>query len=380
MFIKNLELTNFRNYESCKIDFTTNKTILVGKNAQGKTNLLESIYYLAALSSFRAGNDSELIQKGKDFSLLKAEIEKYETDIKLEVLINPPKTKAIKVNGLKKSKYSQFVGNLIVVNFGISDLLLLRGTPSDRRKWLDDAISQLYPAYKDRLSKYNKIRTQRNNLLKEFKGNIYLTQTQKASLDVWNEQISIAGSNIIHLRQKYLKEVQKLAQEKHKIISQCDENLLIKYNSSISGCFNTESDELFTPDKIAETYHNIFEQKEKEEIIRAQTVIGPHRDDISFYINDMDAISYASQGQQRTVVLALKLAELDFIQNVINETPILLLDDVLAELDQSRQNYLLDSVKGNIQTIITTVDISNFKPFNLEGVTVYNIDSGRILK
>lgn len=380
MFIKNLELTNFRNYESCKIDFTTNKTILVGKNAQGKTNLLESIYYLAALSSFRAGNDSELIQKGKDFSLLKAEIEKHETDIKLEVLINPPKTKAIKVNGLKKSKYSQFLGNLIVVNFGISDLLLLRGTPSDRRKWLDNAISQLYPAYKDRLSKYNKIRTQRNNLLKEFKGNIYLTQTQKASLDVWNEQIAIAGSNIIHLRQKYLKEIQKLAQEKHKIISQCDENLLIKYNSSISGCFDTESDELFTPDKIAEIYHNIFENKEKEEIIRAQTVIGPHRDDISFYINDMDATSYASQGQQRTVVLALKLAELDFIRNIINETPVLLLDDVLAELDQLRQNYLLDSVKGDIQTIITTVDISNFQPFNLEGVTVYNIDSGRVFK
>lgn len=380
MFIKNLELANFRNYESCKIDFTTNKTILVGKNAQGKTNLLESIYYLAALSSFRAGNDSELIQKGKDFSLLKAEIEKHETDIKLEVLINPPKTKAIKVNGLKKSKYSQFLGNLIVVNFGISDLLLLRGTPSDRRKWLDDAISQLYPAYKDRLSKYNKIRTQRNNLLKEFKGNINLSSTQKASLEVWNEQIAIAGSNIIHLRQKYLKEIQKISHEKHKIISQCDENLLIKYNSNISGCFNTESNDLLPPDKIAEIYHDIFKQKVNEEIIRAQTVIGPHRDDISFYINDMDAISYASQGQQRTVVLALKLAELDFIQNIINETPVLLLDDVLAELDQSRQNYLLDSVKGDIQTIITTVDISNFEPFNLEGVTVYNIDSGKIYK
>ena len=162
MFLKKLKLINFRNYDSCEIDFTGNKIILLGKNAQGKTNLLESIYYLATLSSFRANNDSEVIKKGCNSAFLSAELIKNDTDIEISIAINPPKQKLIKVNGLKKSSYSQYLGHLAVVNFGVSDLLLLRGAPSDRRRWLDDAISQIYPAYKDRLNKYNKIRTQRN--------------------------------------------------------------------------------------------------------------------------------------------------------------------------------------------------------------------------
>jgi len=379
MFLKKLKIINFRNYDSCEIDFTRNKIILLGKNAQGKTNLLESIYYLATLSSFRANNDLEVIKKGCDAAFLSAELIKNDTDIELSVSLNPPKHKIIKVNGLKKSSYSQYLGHLAVVNFGVSDLLLLRGTPSDRRKWLDEAISQIYPAYKDRLNKYNKIKIQRNNLLKDFKGNFYLNKVQQDTLSVFDEQISVSGSNIIHLRQKYLKELQVLANLKHKnISSEEEEDLVLEYNSTITGNFNARESAINPPEKILELYKKAFEEKRNEEIARVQTVIGCHRDDVSFYINNTEAKKFASQGQQRTIVLALKLSELDFIQNIIGESPVLLLDDVLAELDKTRQNYLLSSIKKDTQTIITTTDISGFNEKFLEDVTIYNIESGKI--
>jgi len=381
MFLKKLKLLNYRNYDFSEINFSSQKTVLLGKNAQGKTNLLESIYYLATLSSFRANNDRELIKWQSSSAFLSAELIKNDTDIELSISINPPKNKIVKVNGLKKTSYAAYIGNLAVVSFGVNDLLLLRGTPSDRRKWLDEAISQIYPAYKDRLNKYNKIRTQRNNLLKEFKGNISLNKVQQDTLDVFNEQIAVSGSNIIHLRQKYLKELQVISNQKHKNISLEQEDLVIVYNSSVleREKFNSRFDEITPPDKILENYKKIFEQRQNEEIIRAQTVIGPHRDDVSFLINDIEAINFASQGQQRTIVLALKLAEIDFIQNIIGESPVLLLDDVLAELDKARQNYLLNSIKKETQTIITTVDISGFNQNFLEDVTVLNVESGSIL-
>lgn len=378
MFLKELELVNFRNYKNLRVNFPCQKTIFIGKNAQGKTNILEAIYYLATLSSFRASNDSELITWDEGFSRIHSGICKNDTNITLDVLINPPKHKTLKVNSLKKTSFSEFLGNLLVVNFGTSDLLLLRGSPNDRRKWLDDAISQLYPGYKDRLHKYNKIRTQRNNLLKDFKGNINLSKSQIDSLSVWDESLSIAGSNVIHLRQKYIKEIHKIAKIKHNFISYNEESLQIEYNSTITGDFNPEISDVMSPEFIVELFTEILQKKKTEEIIRAQTLIGPHRDDISFYINSINAKSFASQGQQRTIVLSLKLAELEFIKSITGETPILLLDDVLAELDSIRQNFLLNSIPEDTQTIITTVDISNFKKEYIEDVTVYNVSSGTI--
>lgn len=376
MYIKELELNYFRNYESLNIKFPTKKTIIVGKNAQGKSNLLEAVYYIASLNSNRGASDQELIMQGKGFSRLKAQVYKNDTDITLEVLINPLKSKIIKVNSLKKNKYSEYLGNLVAVNFGITDLLLLRGTPVDRRKWIDDVISKLYPGYRDRLSKYNKLKTQRNNLLKEFKGNYSLNSSQIANLSVWDEQIVIVGSNLIYIRLKFLKEIQKICKEKHKNITLNEEDLSITYNCSILGEFKTELDEVTSIDEIKYKYLDLIQKKRTEELVRAQTLIGPHRDDISFFINGIDVKNFASQGQQRTIVLSLKLAELDFVQDVIKETPILLLDDVLAELDNSRQNFLLDSIKDDIQTIITTVDISNFESKYLKDVTIYNVKSG----
>ncbi len=371
MFLNKIELKNFRNYESLNLDFNSNKILLIGKNAQGKTNLLEAVFYLSNLSSLRAKTDSELIKWGKDFTVIKANIKKGDFDIDSEVVINPPKKKLLKINGIKKNKSSEFIQNLLTVSFSTSDLLLLRGTPDDRRNWLDTAISQIYPAYMDRLSKYNKIRIQKNNYLKEIKGNTFIGSQL---LDVWNEQMSITGSNIIFLRLKFLKEIIKIAQEKHSQIS-ASETLTLTYNSSLVGDFEVVKDELPAIETICTKFSEKLEEKKQEEIIRGQSIIGPHRDDLSYFINDVDSKKFASQGQQRTIVLALKLAELDLIKNKTGENAVLLLDDVLAELDDLRQNYLLSAIGNEIQTIITSVDTLHFDEKYLKEVEVFKISA-----
>lgn len=371
MFINHIELKNFRNYESLNLDFKSNKILLIGKNAQGKTNLLEAIFYLSTLNSLRAKNDSELIKWNKDFALIKADLIKGDMNIDSEVIINPPKKKVLKINGIKKSKSSEFIQNILTVSFSNSDLLLLRGTPDDRRSWLDLAISQIYPAYLDRISKYNKIRIQKNNYLKDLKGSV---NPNTQMLDVWNEQLSICGSNIIYLRLKYLKEIIKVAREKHSKISN-QETLSLVYNSSVTGDFDAENGEIITSEEISNLFLEKLNEKEQEEIIRGQSIIGAHRDDLSYYINGVDAKKFASQGQQRTIVLALKLAELELIKNKTGENAILLLDDVLAELDNTRQNYLLSAIGNATQTIITSVDTLHFDKEYLNDVQIFKIIS-----
>ena len=369
MFIKKLGIKNFRNYSDIEVEFNSKKILFIGKNAQGKTNLLESIYYLSTLDSLRAKTDSELIKWEEDFCNIKAEIQKFDIDIDLEVNINPPARKKLKVNGLTKGKSSEFISNLSTVCFTTNDLLLLRGTPDDRRKWLDLAISQIFPAYIERLSKYNKIRTQKNNYLKELKGNINADTTM---LDVWNEQLAITGSNIIFIRINFLHELQKIAKEKHNQISN-SENLSIIYNSTIIGDITACEKFEFNNEYILENFKQKLEEKKLEEIIRGQSVVGPHRDDVSYFINEIESKKFASQGQQRTIVLSLKLAELELIKEKINTNAILLLDDVLAELDDLRQNFLLDAIGNETQTIITSVDTLHFKEEYLKDVEIFEI-------
>ena len=375
MFIKSVELKNYRNYEDLSLEFSSDKILLIGKNAQGKTNLLEALYYLSCLNSSRAKTDSELILWNKDFAKLKAVVEKQDIERELEITINPPKRKELKVNGIKKTKSADFCTNLSVVSFSVNDLLLLRGVPDDRRSWLDMAISQIYPAYPDRVSKYNKIRTQKNNLLKEIKGNI---NADTSLLDVFNMQLSVSGSNIIFLRLKFLKEIQKIAMEKHIQIAE-NEILTTVYNSTVSGDIDFCSKNEFSVEEIAKQFEQKLEERKLEEIIRAQSLVGPHRDDVSFFINNIEAKKFASQGQQRTIVLSLKLAELELIKEKIEDTPVLLLDDVLAELDNIRQNYLLNTIGTNIQTIITSVDTLHFDEKYLENVEIFKISNGTLV-
>ena len=365
MRLKNIELKNFRNYDDFFFSFEKQKTLIIGENAQGKTNILEGIYYLSALDSIRIKKDSELIKFGEDFSKIKANVVKNGAEIELEVLIQPPKNKIIKVNGLKKTKHSEFQRVLSVVNFSSSDLMLLRGEPAFRRKWLDNAICQIYPIYADKLAKYNKIRLQKANLLSNYPVNLDM-------LEVFNSQQATIGANIIYLRNKFLGELNKIANKKHAKIAQ-NEELEAKYECE----FLTSSD--ISPKEIETALIQKMNELKEDEIRRAQCLIGPHRDDISYLINGVDAKKFASQGQQRTIVLALKLAELDIIKEKNEEYPILLLDDVLAELDILRQNYLLSSIEDNIQTIITSTDTKAFSEEFLADIEVIKIQAGKMI-
>ena len=370
MKLTNLELTNYRNCTNIIFDFEKNKTLIIGKNAQGKTNILESIYFLSCLKSPRTSNNTDLIKFGEDLCNIKAQISKNNTAIDLSYQYDINKKREIYLNGVKTS-IKDFKNTIKCVLFSSSDLLLLRGAPQDRRNWLDMAISQIYPAYDTRLSKYEKIRIQKNNYFKE------CAKTGKyddSLLDVLNEQLSVTGSNIIYIRKKYLNEIEKIAKLKHKTISETEE-LSIKYN-----CNFLDDDSIDAISDIQTVFKASLEERKNEEIRRCQACVGPHRDDIIFCVNGLDGTKFASQGQQRTIVLALKLSELDIITDKTGDEPILLLDDVLAELDDIRQNYLLKSISRNTQTIITSVDTLLFENEFLNDVQIYKIDKGEIIK
>lgn len=363
MKLNYLKLKNYRNCEDLEMNFCDFKNLIIGKNAQGKTNILESIYFLSNLKSVRTSNNLDLIKFEQEKTEINALLEKNNTNIEMDFSYNDEKKKTFALNKVKSTQ-KDFKNVLKTVLFSTEDLMLLRGAPEDRRKWLDRAISQIYPVYDERISKYEKIRIQKNNLLKNEK-------FDKSLFDVYNEQLAIAGSNIIYLRRKFLNEIEKIAQIKHKEISQ-EENLKIYYSSTF------ELGE--TVEEILENYKNALEENYNEEYRKMQSLIGPHRDDIVFFINDNNSLKFASQGQQRTIVLSLKLAELDIIKEKTGTSPILLLDDVLAELDDLRQNYLLGSIDKNTQTIITSVDTLFFNEDFLKDVKIFKINNGKIIE
>ncbi len=366
MKLKSIELNNFRNYKKLEYEFKNDKTLIIGKNAQGKTNFLEGIHYLSSLNSRRISKDAELIKFNEETAKLKAEIQKDDYNQELEVIINPPKKKILKVNGIKKNKSADFLRVLSVVNFCVDDLLLLRGEPSIRRHHIDDAICQIYPSYSDKINKYNKIRLQKSNFLAQFEYN-------EGMLDVFNTQLATSGANIVYLRQRFLKELEKISAIKHEEIAN-SEVLTLTYEPTISGI----TDDM-TPSQIEESFLRALDEVKQDEIRRAQCLVGPHRDDVSYYINGVDSKKYASQGQQRTIVLALKLGELEIIKEKNGEAPLLLLDDVLAELDNVRQNFLLKSINNGIQTVITSVDTLAFDKEFLKNVDILKIKDGEII-
>lgn len=370
MRLNKLQLQDYRNCKNTELIFDSAKTLIIGKNAQGKTNILESIYFLSALKSPRTSNNIELINFDNQSLRISAEIIKSGVNTQIGFAYNRDKKRELLINGVK-STVRDFKSILKTVLFSTTDLLLLRGTPQDRRDWLDRAISQIYPAYDERLSKYEKIRLQKNNYLK----NCLKTGSSIDDnlLNVYNEQLSVTGSNIIYIRLKYLKETERIAREKHRLISE-SETLTVKYDCNF---LNNESD--ISIEQIQYSYLEALEERKTEEIRRAMSCVGPHRDDIIFYINNFEATKFASQGQQRTVVLALKLSELDIITEKTGDEPLLLLDDVLAELDDLRQNFLLKSIGSDVQTIITSVDTMLFDPEFLKDVKLYKIDNGQVV-
>lgn len=362
MKLKSLKLINYRNCENIELNFCDFKNLIIGKNAQGKTNILESIYFISNLKSVRTSNNLDLILFNKPQMEISAILDKNNTEIEMDFVYTDEKKKSFRLNKVKSTQ-KDFKQVVKTVLFSTEDLLLLRGAPEDRRKWLDRAISQIYPVYDERISKYEKIRAQKNILLKDEKFDYSLLQ-------VYNEQLAIAGSNIIYLRKKFLLEIEKIATLKHSKISE-DENLRIYYSST----FELGD----TVEEIAQNYKIALEENYEDERRRCQSLIGPHRDDIVFFINEKESTKFASQGQQRTIVLALKMAEIEIIKEKVGTSPILLLDDVLAELDDVRQNYLLNSIDKETQTIITSVDTLFFNEEFLRDVKIFKINEGKLI-
>lgn len=345
MFVNKLELKNFRNYENFNIEFNKNLNIIIGSNAQGKTNLIESIYVSCFGKSFRATNDKDLILSNNNYNYVKLEVSKRHTDIKIEYRIHKKLNKEIKINNNSIKKLSEILGNIYVVLFSPEDLELVKGSPGIRRKFLNRELSNINKKYCHNLIEYKKILKQRNNILKKnIKGSDQM-------LEIFTDQLIEKGTKIILSRIDFLEKVNFISNNIHNKLTNNNEKLKIEYLSNI----NLENGKNY--DKIKKSFKNKVIKNKNRELKMGYTLVGPHRDDFDLFINDKDVKKFGSQGQQRTVALSLKLSEIDLIKNETNEYPVLLLDDVFSELDINRQASLLQIFK-NTQTIITSTDFN----------------------
>lgn len=369
MFVKNLSLEHYRNYEHLKLESFGNVNLLLGNNAQGKTNLLEAILLLALTKSHRTSKDKELISFQADAALLAAEIEKKYGNIKLELRLSGQGKKA-KLNGLEQRKLSDFVGTLNVVMFAPEDLEIVKGTPGIRRRFLDMEIGQVMPSYLFHLSQYQKVLVQRNNLLK---GAYQSGPEGLALLEVWNEQLVEHGVKIIKRRKQFIRKLQTWAADIHSGITNGSEALSLTYLPSFGAADEEDEAVLF------EHFMIKLSQLRDQEIRRGMTLAGPHRDDVAFHINGKEAQVFGSQGQQRTTALSLKLAEIELIHQEIGEYPVLLLDDVLSELDPYRQTQLIETFQSKVQTFITATGMESINAGRLKDASIFHVEQGQVL-
>ena len=364
MNVKKLSLINYRNYEDLKIDFVNNINIFIGQNAQGKTNIVESIYYAAMGKSHRSNNDQELIKWHKNNAIINLDFTRLDIEHNLNFQFKLAQNKEILYNS-HNIKPKDLIGVINVVLFSPEDLTLIKGAPAGRRRFLDTEISQANPAYYKQLLQYNRIILQRNNLLKKIKEK----KACKELLDSWDEQLIILGDKIVKKRIESVKKLNMLANLMHRKISTNKENLEISYD--ISGL------EDYKNINFIEFYRNKLLENRQIDILRGSTSVGPHRDDLVLKVNQVNLKTFGSQGQQRTGVLALKLAELEFIKSETGEYPILLLDDVMSELDVNRREQLLNFIKDKIQTFITATD-QNYFPGNISA-KFFKVEQGKIM-
>jgi len=346
-----LDLRNFRNYYGQKIDFNPSLNIIIGLNAQGKSNLLEAINYLSIFSSFRNAKDADMIKWGQSYFFIEGLIKKQNGEYLLTLGYNVENKKIIKVNGNQRKSVSDLLGVFNSVVFSPEDLNIVKTGPAARRKFLDKEMIQLFPSYYFSLIQYHKILSQRNNLLKEIRGNL----NKRDMLEIWNYQLIDTGSKIIKKRLEVLTKLGPLARLTHRKITDGEEELDLNYES-----LEVEKEENLKKlnfDEIKSIFSDQLEKKIKTEIYRGVSLIGPHRDDLKITINGIDARKFGSQGQQRTAALALKIAELELVKSETGEYPVLLLDDVMSELDEKRRDHLLVFIGEKVQTFITTTDL-----------------------
>ena len=359
MIIKSIELRNFRNYENLDIHLDEGTNILYGDNAQGKTNILEAIYVCCTTKSHRGAKDKEIIRFHEEESHIKLGIERDGVPCRIDMHLKKNKTKGIAVNGIPVHKASELFGIANVVFFSPEDLNIIKEGPAGRRRFIDLELSQLDKVYLSNLSNYNRIINQRNSLLKEIVYQKDLIDT----LDIWDMQLAEYGTKIIERRKKFIDEVNRIIGGIHEKLTGGRENIELSYESSAG--------ELSMEEML---------RKNRERDIRFKsTSAGPHRDDLCFRVGDLDIRKFGSQGQQRTAALSLKLSEIELVKMLIHDTPILLLDDVLSELDKNRQNYLLDSIH-DIQTVITCTGLDEFVNHRFSINKIFYVKNGTVAK
>ena len=374
MKIKTLKLLYFRNYLSLNIEVHPSLNVLVGDNANGKTNIIESIFCLALGKSYRTKSDRECIMFGEEAAAMSCVLEKNDKMLDIMLGINN-KGKSAKIAGLKKTKLTDFVGELNVVLFSPEDLQIIKGSPSLRREFINREFYQFSRIYHKYYLLYQHLLKQRNSYLKDMRKNPK-DEFSLAYLETITSQLVKIAMYITKERALFIKNLSKLAQKNMLNISNHKEDLELKYKSSILDMLNINSveDKDFNEENIIKKIMD----KSYDDIMRGSTRIGPHHDDLEFFINKLDAKMYASQGQQRSIVLSLKLSEIDYLKSKTGSYPILLLDDVLSELDRNRQLKLLDAINENVQTFITTPSISDIKEDLLKKAKVFKINNGTI--
>jgi DNA replication and repair protein RecF len=377
MYLKTLQLRQFRNYREAKVDFDAPKTILLGNNAQGKSNLLEAVELLSTLKSHRAIRDRDLVLEHTDVGQINATLERAYGTSELALTLRAQGRRTFSLNHEALRRQLDFLGILNAVQFSSLDLELVRGAPEHRRNWLDSILTQLEPIYAYILQQYNQVLRQRNALLKNIRKlkaegiDQSSSQDYESQLALWDAQLATTGSRVTRRRARVLARLAPLATAWHASISASTEVLAVSYAPNV----NLDQDD---PEAVQMAFLEQLLSRRLPEQVHGTTLVGPHRDEVDFTINETPAKSYGSQGQQRTLVLALKLAELKLIEEVVGEPPLLLLDDVLAELDLNRQNQLLEAIQDRFQTLITTTHLGVFDSQWLNSSQVLSVKAGQI--
>ncbi len=355
MIIKSLELQDYRNYNSLNITFDKGTNILYGDNAQGKTNILEAIYLAATTKSHKGSKDKDIVNFNKEEAHIRTYLEKEGIETRVDMHLRKSKSKGIAIDGQKIKKAADLLGLCNVVFFSPEDLSIIKEGPAERRRFVDMELCQLDNFYLYNLNNYNKIVNQRNSLLKD----LYFQPELKETLNIWDSQLVSYGSKIIERRRIFADQLNEIIYDIHKKLSGGKEEIKIVYEPNVE----------------LEEFESKLRISQDKDIKAKMTTVGPHRDDFCFYVGDIDIRKFGSQGQQRTAALSLKLSEIELVKRITKDTPILLLDDVLSELDNNRQNYLLNSI-GDIQTIITCTGLEEFVNNRFEINRVFKVTDG----
>ena len=352
-----MKLKNFRNYDLLDLEFDSTTNIFYGDNAQGKTNILESIYLTGTTKSHRGTKDRDLIKFGQEEAHIETIVEKRGVPFKIDIHLKKNSPKGIAINKVPIKKASELFGIINIVFFSPEDLNIIKNGPAERRRFIDLELAQLDKVYLNDLSNYNRIVNQRNKLLKD----IYDKKDLMATLDIWDLQLVNYGNKVIERRKIFIEQMNEIIGSVHEKLTGGKERLQLVYEPGIK----------------SDNFEEALRKNRERDLRMKSSSVGPHRDDICFLCGDLDIRKFGSQGQQRTAALSLKLSEIELVKRITKDTPVLLLDDVLSELDSNRQNYLLNSI-GDIQTIITCTGLDEFINNRFQINRVYKVTNGSV--